>query len=147
MASAYTPLCTRAACLIAKYDIHQGAKAPVLLPDSVIIDPENRDGLFPTVADVHDLGAAIIGCGFNVTMTRGVCCQLPPGADDRNKLICYNTNKCGVDACFPEVLSQHVMYTGLGGNTLNTFLRCVAQGLSVRDEKLQQLFGAVRDCL
>jgi hypothetical protein len=142
MAAAEVPLCTRAAFFVAKYDIHCNMKKPMLVPDSVIIDPDNRDGLFPTVGDVMDLGDAIIGCGFNLGHTRGICCQFPGGDVDRAKIIQYNIDKGSSDPCFPEVLVQHAMYSGVAGNTLNTFLRCVSQSRAAMPDKLKQVTGA-----
>ena len=127
---------------MAKYDIHQGNKKPVLLPDSVVIDPENRDGLFPTAMDVHTMAEGVLGIGFNFDWTRGVCVQLPSDDKARNAILEYNREKCSADKCFPDVLTQHVLYSGIGGNTMNTFLRCVAQNREVSPDMLQSIVGA-----
>lgn len=137
-----SPLCTRAAALIVKYDIHQGSHKPVLLPDAVVIDPDNRDGLFPTAVDVADLAEAILGCGFSIQMTRGVCCQLPVSDTQRANILQYNREKGATDPSFPRVLPQHAMFSGIAGNTLNTFLRCVAQGCPPPEGKLQRITSA-----
>jgi hypothetical protein len=140
MSQTSVPLCTQAACLVAKYDIHQGSRRPLLVPDSVIVDPQNRDGLFPTAVDIHCLGEAILGCGFNVAMTRGVCVQLPPSGPAHNAIVEYNEKKVGVDAeLFPKTKAEHVMFSGVGGNTLNLFLRCVVQGRKASPDKLRSI--------
>ena len=136
------PLCTRAAALIAKYDIHGGNMKPVLLPDSVVIDPDNRDGLFPTAGDVADPGEAILGGGFSLQLTRGVCVQLPHSNAARQTILEYNRAKGSADNAFPEVLEQHVLFSAVAGNTLNTFLRAVAQNRPAPEGKLKQICGA-----
>ncbi len=121
-------ICTEAAALIAKYYINQGSRKPKLHPDEILVDPMNRDGLFATVDDVYEVADKVLGAGFDVSNTRGVCVQLPVDQLERAKIINYNVQKVRVSTHFPEVRSEHAAYSGLGGNTLNLFLRSVLQG-------------------
>jgi hypothetical protein len=54
----------------------------------------------------------------------------------------FNIDKGSSDPCFPEVLVQHAMYSGVAGNTLNMFLRCVSQSRAAMPDKLKQVTGA-----
>ena len=102
-------LVTRAAAYIAKYAMHGETQKVHLAPDSVIVDPINRDGVFPSCEDVHALGASILPpVGFSITHTRGICCPLPADKDEAKKIVDYNIEKCSNDEGFPEVATTTI---------------------------------------
>lgn len=126
-------LCAQAAALIAKYAVYNENGRPRLQPDTIAVDPCNRDGIFATPDDIQDLGAAILGVGFSDQMTRGICVQLRPC--DKPIVVAYNREKTQVSQHFPKVDENLVEYSAIAGNTLNLFLRSVRQGVHVMQNK------------
>ena len=94
-------ICQRAAALIVKYRI-QDTKLPVL-PEAIVVDPANRDGVFPSITDIQNLGAAILPpIGFSHSHTNGICVQLPIDQQQRTVIMEFNKEKSSAEDGYPQ---------------------------------------------
>ena len=121
-------LVARAAAYCVKYDVHKGTHKPVLAVEAVIVDPENRSGMFATEDDICGCGDDVALAGYTDTKTTGICVQLPEDPAAKEILFRHNEKKAEVSSSHPKVFREMVVASGVGGNTLNMFLRCVRQG-------------------
>ena len=94
-------ICQKAAAWIVKYRI-QEAKLR-LLPEVVVVDPANRDGVFASITDIQNLGASILPpIGFTHSHTNGICVQLPVDQQQRTAIMEHNKEKTSAEDGYPQ---------------------------------------------
>ena len=69
-------LCSHAAQMIVKYDIHKGKLMNVHSQETVV-DPINRDFIFSMFEDIVKLGEEVSGIGYSLMYARSIQTQLP----------------------------------------------------------------------
>jgi hypothetical protein len=90
-----------AAALIKKYRV--GATKTRLVPDMVIVDPQNRDGQFPRPDPALHNAESICSAGFVLAEARAVCIQLPSDDEAKQAIIDFNKNTANDDPRLPKV--------------------------------------------
>ena len=97
--------------------------------DSMVTDPENRDGECVKIADVLTKAEGIEAQGFDWGKVRVVAVQMPLQEDKRAKIFDTNTTWRAEDARFPSFDSSIVEVSLIGGNHLVTFLKMLKQAI------------------
>ena len=128
----------KAACWIAKYNIHKdkgdkdkGDKV-VHAPDACLVDPENRDGQFTSPDDSLDRGEQVADIGFVLDHCRTIIVQMPLDPKRFQAIIDLNEEKAALDPRLPRVKRELVIGTLIAGNNVNVFMRSIAQGRPCR---------------
>jgi hypothetical protein len=67
---------------------------------------------------------------------------MPADEKTRSEILRKNIDKGALHESFPLVMHEHVLYSGVGGNTLNTFMRAVRQGRPVPEGTLKDIVTA-----
>ena len=76
----------RAAIACVKFDVHEGKHKPRLLVETVVPDPQNRDGIYASEDDICQCGDDVAAAGFSDLYTSGKCVRLPRSPAAREHL-------------------------------------------------------------
>ena len=96
-------------------------------PESILVDPNNRDGAPPNAQDVHHgILRSFSTMGYDVTSPMvGICVEYKSEAGLRRLL---EHNKRFSSPLLPPINEQKVRYGALAGSHLNVSFRCIKVG-------------------
>ena len=117
------------AALIAEYRLGAPTEVHWLSVNTLVADPENRDGECVKVDEVLSKAEGIEAQGFQFTKVRVVAVQLPLSAPARKTILDRNTTWHNEDRRYPTFVDSEVEFSLIGGTHLCTFLKMVKQGI------------------